>query len=430
MIISNLASRSYSIKYLVNSLWMMLDKFYLLIGGFIITTMVARHIGPELFGQLALGLSIVLAITSISQWGSGFTIFNSSVINKVRAARLISSTVAYRLVIYIIFWCFISALLFVNFPRDDFILIAFVGLSGVFVALDVYQYYFNGVLQSRVNAKVTIFAKTISFAMRFIFVLYSLDIYWLVSSYFLEGFIISYLKRRCMPSSVVSPKIKRAYQKSFFYKGIPLCATTFFTLSYVKINEIVVSDLLGFHAMGQYACALALSAAWTFVPISLGVSLLNKPLSMKDGEEKNKYISFVLLVQVLVSVPVVLFLFVFSDWLVLMTFGAGYADAAKILPFISLAACFSSMGFVSNRVISSYKEGGAYLLKKTLLLSFFSFPFSFYLVSYFGLYGAAMSFLIVELFSVTIFNYFFRSGLLFNGHFALLLTKGRVRVYE
>lgn len=60
-------------KYFKNSLWLIIDKLFLLLGGLIVTTMVARYLGPEQLGKLSYGITLSFLCAIISQWGASFS---------------------------------------------------------------------------------------------------------------------------------------------------------------------------------------------------------------------------------------------------------------------------------------------------------------------------------------------------------------------
>ncbi|MGF1756286.1 hypothetical protein L4C33_22210, partial [Vibrio makurazakiensis] len=89
-------------KLISNSLWLIVDKCFLLIGGLIVTAMVARYLGPEQLGKISFGVTLSVLCTIISQWGASYTIFNMSSKNEIKTLVTISATFLPRLLFYIL----------------------------------------------------------------------------------------------------------------------------------------------------------------------------------------------------------------------------------------------------------------------------------------------------------------------------------------
>lgn len=66
-------------KYIVNSIWLMLDKVLVLGGGLLVFILVSNYLGPEELGKITFGVALSALPITLSQWGSNFTIFNTTI---------------------------------------------------------------------------------------------------------------------------------------------------------------------------------------------------------------------------------------------------------------------------------------------------------------------------------------------------------------
>ena len=57
------------IRYFVNTLWLLSDKFVRMFAGLISTIIVARYLGPENYGLLAYSISIVTLFVMLNHLG-------------------------------------------------------------------------------------------------------------------------------------------------------------------------------------------------------------------------------------------------------------------------------------------------------------------------------------------------------------------------
>lgn len=89
-------------KQFINSLWMMSEKIIAIFGMLFVTSYVARYIGVEAFGQLALAIALFQIVQVIAQMGSDNIIFKRFTQNPRSGMRLISATLMQRVVIYLL----------------------------------------------------------------------------------------------------------------------------------------------------------------------------------------------------------------------------------------------------------------------------------------------------------------------------------------
>jgi O-antigen/teichoic acid export membrane protein len=363
-----------------------------------------------------------------SQWGSSYTIYNSSVKNKYRGIFLILSSVSYRVLIYLLMTTIILSWLFYSekYTVDNTIFIGLVIISNIFLGLDVYQYFFNARLKSKVNAMSTMKAKAISMAMRVAFVLYGLDLWFFIIPLLIEGAICWYLKHDFVKKEIGKKRVyhfkscKIRYNNRFIKSGRALVITAICVYIYTKSNELLLVELLDYTKLGYYSVSLAISSAWVFIPQSIGISMLSKPMMMINIIDRTKSFSFVFLCMIVISIPILIFVYYFKDFILGVTFGQQYVKASDILFIMCLASLCSSLNFINNRIISTLKDGNRFLLIKSIFSTILSILFSYFLISKFGILGASLSWLIIELLNFTIFNYFFSSSYIFKIHIGIL----------
>jgi O-antigen/teichoic acid export membrane protein len=399
-----------------NILWMFIDKAFLLVGSFIVSVMVARYLGPEKLGFISYGLALGALAISIAQWGANYTIFDTAAKKEKRSSNYIISTEWLRLCIYVVVYLLLNIWLFFygKYNKNDYILISSVLLSQVFLALDVYQFHYNAILKSRINATSSMVAKLISMSMRLYFAINQMHVFYFIIPFYIEGAIIYFLRRRAL--GVIEYSKYKKYSMHYFNIGLPLVVTGVCVVIYTKINEVMIGNLVSYQALGIYSIAVTINYAWTFFPTSIGISLLSKPLQEKNKKMKEYGFSFVTMISLVCSIPMIICAYLFPEQIIRYTFGVAYGDAKDVLFIISLASLLGLLGFLTNRMINSELGGSKFLLKKVIASSALMIPISYIFVSKWGLQGAAYSFLIAELFNLTFFNYLFENKVILNTH--------------
>ncbi|HIF9327277.1 TPA: hypothetical protein ACX6RP_003749 [Photobacterium damselae] len=410
-------------KFLVNSFWLIIEKLYLLLGGLFVTALVARYLGPSDLGMISYGITLSVFCTVISQWGASYYIFNYATKSPVKAILLCLDSLLFRFFTYIICCFLVAILLYFSVSTSEFFVVFLVCISNVFIAMDIYQFYFNGSLYSKYNAIMSICVKSISMLLRLCLVFLSANIYFFIIPFLVEGFILFYIKHE---------KIKKEKYKLFNEAGgienqisdrckfnnyrkvkyLPYVITGILIVVYSKCIDISLKYILGFSTLGEYSALLAISTAWTFIPLSIGTSLATKAINDNTGNG----FSFLYLCLIVISIPILVFIYYFSFDIVNFVFGSEYSTNSKYLFLFCCGAFFSTLGFLQNRYIAA-RSGQKYLLRKTIFVSLFCLLISPLLIFYFHLLGAIIAYVLVEIFSLTVCNYFFNNKLILKIHF-------------
>lgn len=407
-------------KYIKNSIWSMIDKFLVLFSGLIAYVLVSRYLGPEDFGKLTLGVSISALGITISQWGANHTIFNSAIRNHRRSFKYISATEKIRAIIYIIFCIVVYFILCFLLNTSDSILISLVVFSHIFIALDVYQYYLDGRLQSSINAKVNFYSKVTSTILRLFFVFMSFKVYFFIIPYFI-GNLILFSYKKCKANKLGSKDnyFSSLYLKNYYIQGKYFFLSGLFSFIYLKINDFLLATLFGFNEIGSLNVLLTLSFAFTFIPTAIGNTFLNKAINSPSSDNINSYAK-VNSLMIFSYLPFVLFFILLGPELVFYLLGEQYDGIEKYIWIMSVTGLLSSLGAINNRIIGNKNRGSKYIFYKVIFCSLLSIPVSFLFISNHGLEGAVYSMLIMELFSLTLMNYFFDKNLIFKIHMRVL----------
>ncbi|WP_133146352.1 oligosaccharide flippase family protein, partial [Vibrio cyclitrophicus] len=225
---------------IINSIWLVFDKCFILLGGLITTLVVARYLNPDQMGLINYAVIVSGLGQILSQWGARFTIFEYAAKNKNNVFRFISETFFSRLIIYVLTWGIFSVYLFFTENKDSALFISVLSLSMIFLALDIYQYFFDGKLLSKYNTIATFLGRFVSIVSRLILVYLELDLWFFLIPFALEGIIIIVLKLFIFKTKFdvdyngrVATKVTRNY---YFIIGTPVVIYSFLNFFYDKIN--------------------------------------------------------------------------------------------------------------------------------------------------------------------------------------------------
>jgi len=161
---------------------------------------------------------------------------------------------------------------------------------------------------------------------------------------------------------------------------------------YIRIDQIMIKEMLGEKELGLYAAALPLSQVWQVIPVVLAISLA-PVIARKKAEGGSEYQDALLTVfrvfgvlSLCVSVTTALA----SSTLIPLLYGPSYSDAIPILAIHVFSSIFVFQGVAQSLWLTN-EQAGSLALLKTLLGGIAAVVSNLVLLPIFGTVGAAIS---------------------------------------
>lgn len=406
----------FSGKILSNSLWMMLEKVISIFGLIFVTSYVAKYIGPTNFGKIALATTLFTFVQTLTWFGNQEILFKRVSKNHQSGLNYLSNTQKIR---FYLFFLMSLPILFGLYIFTDLLTLIFgvaTAFATYFITQDIYAVYNNAVLHSYINAIVNMVGLSIALAVRYVIVLFELEYAYLAIPIVLVTLIPYLLKRYWFNRSLKTPILnQQKYRKYYFLAGGSLVISSLAVSFYTQITSLMLAKLTSLKDLGIYAVAVTLGTAWSFINFAVITSVLSKIYREKDHYASYVMVAKLNLVILAVSLFVVAVLGVLGQWIIEILYGAAYQDAYKLLIVLALSTMLSGLGTIAARLMVK-EESYAYISKKMLFVALSALPISYGMIYVYGLIGAAYSVFIIELLSLTVFNYFYKDGLIFKIH--------------
>ena len=406
----------FSGKIVSNSLWMMLEKVISIFGLIFVTSYVAKYIGPTNFGKIALATTLFTFVQTLTWFGNQEILFKRVSKNHQSGLNYLSNTQQIRFYLFL----FMSLpILFGLYIFTDLLTLIFgiaTAFATYFITQDIYAVYNNAVLHSYINAIVNMVGLSIALAVRYVIVLFEMEYAYLSIPIVLVTLIPYLLKRYWFNRSLKTPIMnQQKYRKYYFLAGGSLVISTLAISFYTQITSLMLAKLTSLKDLGIYAVAVTLGTAWSFINFAVITSVLSKIYREKDHYQSYVMVAKLNLVILAVSLPVVAVLGLLGPWIIETLYGAAYQDAYKLLIILALSTMLSGLGTIAARLMVK-EESYTYISKKMLFVALSALPISYGMIYVYGLIGAAYSVFIIELLSLTVFNYFYKDGLIFKIH--------------
>ena len=177
---------------------------------------------------------------------------------------------------------------------------------------------------------------------------------------------------------------------------------------YMKIDHIMLGEILGSQAVGIYSAATRISEIWYFIPTAIASSISPAIFSAKkEGDEILYYRRIQQLLRLLSIIAIVIAVpmsFLSGD-IVTLLFGPEYSAAGSILVIHIWAAFFVFMGVGASSWFIA--EGLTYLtFRRTLIGAVMNILLNFILIPMYGGVGAAIATVISQAFASFLSNGF------------------------
>ena len=406
----------FSGKIVSNSLWMMLEKVISIFGLIFVTSYVAKYIGPTNFGKIALATTLFTFVQTLTWFGNQEILFKRVSKNHQSGLNYLSNTQKIRFYLFL----FMSLpILFGLYIFTDLLTLIFgiaTAFATYFITQDIYAVYNNAVLHSYINAIVNMVGLSIALVVRYVIVLFELEYAYLSIPIVLVTLIPYLLKRYWFNRSLKTPILnQQKYRKYYFLAGGSLVISTLAISFYTQITSLMLAKLTSLKDLGIYAVAVTLGTTWSFINFAVITSVLSKIYREKSHYQSYVMVAKLNLLILAVSLSVVAVLGVFGHWVIETLYGAAYQDAYKLLIILALSTMLSGLGTIAARLMVK-EESYTYISKKMLFVALSALPISYAMIYVYGLIGAAYSVFIIELLSLTVFNYFYKDGLIFKIH--------------
>ncbi len=402
-----LLNKVFKKKSLINLIWLSADKFLRSGILFILTIFVAQYLGPEKFGILNYVLSLIGILYIFSALGLEPIIVKKIVENKKDKNLILSTSLILRLLSS--FFCYLILFIFLNlfnFNQEllDYTLI--IALTLVLKSTEVFFSYFN----ARLLSKMVIISQFVGLIFLVIFQVFllinKLDLIYFFWSYLFEVFIVSalimiiYFKKNSI-DGFFTFKLKLA--KNLLLKSWPILFSGIGIIIYMRIDQIMLGNMINQQSVGIYSAAVRISEIWHFIPKIILISITPYLINFYNKNINKFEIEIIkfLKLNIFISILISLIIFLFSEIIVNTLFGSNYAGSISIVKIHIWSTIFVSIGVISSQwyILSNNQK---YNFIYIFLGAIMNILMNFYLIPIYGVNGAAFATLI-SYSSVTIF---------------------------
>ena len=386
-------------KYFANTSWLLGERVLRMLVSLFVGIYVARYLGPERFGLLSYSLSFVWLFSSLSSFGLDDILVRELVKQPEQRNNLLGTVFWLKVCGTAIMSTTIAVVLqFMAEDQQTYWMIALITFGFLFQATNVVDFYFQSQVQSKFAVRAQAFQLLLTSIFKIYLVWNQAELIWFAFALMLDQVVVAVLFLLVYHWKIEwFPFLSFTWvqAKKLMIDAWPLIFAGMVVSVYMKIDQVMLKEMLDAKAVGVYAAAVKLCEAWYFVPTAVIASLFPAIIKARKNsetlyEEKvQKLYDLMVWVAVAVALPTTLF----ADWVILILYGADFQEAADVLKMYIWAGVFVSLGVASSKwLIAENLE--RYSFYSTLLGAILNIVCNFYLIPIYGIRGAALATLI------------------------------------
>ena len=388
-------------RYLKNTSWLMGEKVLRLGIALSVGVMVTRYLGPEEFGILSYAQSFVGLFAAFSSLGLGDILVRELVKSQNNNKVLLGT--AFGLQTLGSVFILLSLIFFIYYNDHEPItnkIIIILGLTTFLQSFGVISNYFNSQVKSKYGAIPGLVGVFLSALAKLYFIWQEAPLIYFVYIlvfdllFLVLGQVFFYYKAG---NSIFDWRFSYSTAKSLLSDSWPLILSSIVISIYMKVDQIMIKEILDNAAVGQYSAAVRLSEAWYFIPTIICSSLFPAIINAKIKSNKlylsrlQNLFDLMVILGLAIIIPVILF----GDWAILLLYGEAFYQTSSVLKIHIWAGVFVFLGVANQKWFIS-ENLQAYNIICLGLGMIANVVLNLFLIPKYGVYGAAIATLISQ----------------------------------
>ncbi|GHY39508.1 flippase [Vibrio fluvialis] len=395
-----------------NSGWLIFDKSIRLLLGLLVSAWVARYLGPAQFGELAYVLAYLAFFQAVALLGMDGIVVRDIAKKKNEAGEILGTAFILRLTVGFSCWIIaIAGMVWANGWQDRSVYItALAGVSLIFQSADTIDLWFQSQSQSRRTVIAKLVAYLISNGLKILLILNQaplLAFAVVMSVEFLFAAIAlayAYRKFTCQqPWQLLKSRAGRLLRESW-----PFILSGLSVLVYMRIDQIMIKEILGEAQLGIYVAAIPLATLGYILPSIIYTSLAPhiSRVKLKSEYEYRSALSKIFVsfsvIGWITSIPIS----ILSPFFISLLYGEQYQESSVVLSIYVFTNIFVCHGVALGFWVINENKGKISLIR-TFIGALFLVLINLLLIPRLGLVGAAISALSAQALSTIFLNRIF-----------------------
>jgi O-antigen/teichoic acid export membrane protein len=342
------------LRYVQNFSWVLLEKICRLFISFLVTAWVIRYLGPEQYGLLSFAISFTSFFVVFVTLGLDSLIVRDLVRNPESESVILGT--AFRLRFYgsVAGFTVITVLIFLmGYDALTRTLIMFVASGMIMQAPGILEPFFQSRVEARYITLSNIWTMVATSLLRVVLIVCNAGVaafalVFTVDKALLGGMLYAYYRRAARKPCTW--QFSRPMARRLLRNGMPLIFAGLVVMLYMRIDQVMIREMLGNEALGYYSAAVYLAEGWYFIGMAASSSLFPAIVSAKAQgiavyhDRLQSYYRVMVWLALSVAVPV----HFLADPLIAVIYGTAYQQSADVLRVNVWTGVFVFLGVASS----------------------------------------------------------------------------------
>ncbi|KPJ98784.1 MAG: flippase [Desulfobacterales bacterium SG8_35] len=414
-ILKRIEDRHELLEVMDNSGWMMGDQITRQVVGLLVGVWLARYLGPHLFGEYSYAFAMVMIVSPLATLALDGIAIRTMVQDPSCRSEVLGTSFFLMLGGGVFAFGLAMAAILLARPDDRLVhwLVGIMAAGTIVQAFIAIEFWF----ESQMQWKFTVFAKTSAFLLLSLvkigLILLQAPLVafaWAALADTVIGSVGLVFVYRFRGYSIKSWRFSQTMAKKLLRDSWPLFLSTLLTMIYLRIDQIMIGNMIGSGELGNYSVAVRISEAWYFIPVVISSSVFPAVVKAEAVSEDLYYAHLQRLYRLMaflayiVAVPVAYF----STGIIRVLFSSAYTDAGPLLAILIWTGLFTSLGAARNVFIVSKNWTRVNLISIALGCAL-NIVLNFILIPEYGAMGAVAATFISYWFAVHGTCFFFKS---------------------
>lgn len=399
--------------YFNNTLWLFSERITRMLLSIGIGILLTRYLNPNQFGTYSYVQSFIGLFILIANLGLDEILVREFVNQNFDSIKLINTAFFLKLIGFLLMILAITFILFsFNFRSELKTYIYIFSISIIFQSFNVIEAYLQAKVMGKQFSTLSLVCLIISSALKILFIYFKASLISFFILIIIDGIILAlgqlYILKRLLNFSFKIQFFDKKIAIFLLKNSWPMIFTGVVVSLYMKIDQIMIMNLLNAKAVGEYAAAVKISESWYFIPTVLLTSLFPAILSSKKDYQKYlNRLKYLYKSMIIISLLISIIMTFFSNNLIFILYGSAYQNSGNVLMIHIWSSLFVFIGVANSKWFIAENLQKYYIINTTIG-AILNIVLNYFLIEKYGIIAAAWATLISYFFAAYFCLFFFK----------------------
>lgn len=390
---------------------MFAEQILRLIAGLLVGIWVARYLGPGQFGVFSYAIAFAAIFSAIAKLGLDGIVVRDLVREPDQRDLYLGTAFWLKLGGAIVMLGAVAlAMQLTSTDSTTNLYILIIASGAIFQSFEVVDFYF----QSRVLSKFVSICKMtqllISSLLKLYFIVTGADLIWFVLVTLVDQLTLAlslYIAYRYQKLGSFYRHFDLMTARQLLKDSWPLIFSGLVVMIYMRIDQIMIKEMLGEREVGVYSAAVRVSEVWYFIPMIITASIFPSIVNAKKISQElylqrlQKLSTLMTWLAIAVALPMTFL----ADSMVSLLYGHYYREAGVVLAIHIWGAVFVFLGVASGvfLTVENYTNKSLY---RTVFGAISNVLLNLALIPLYGINGAAMATVLSQFIANFLYDFF------------------------